>query len=147
MYKLRFDLPNLLRTLAHLDERESTTAIFNRCMQEAHNMNGEVAEFTALYAECHPILAKAREREDSTSMDTAINSAAAPQQQPSIQPSNTGNNSALATQQSIQNFMQSGNPPPQQQQAQPQPQQQQSQEQQQQPLMFDNDPSMNFIQL
>jgi hypothetical protein len=130
MYKLRLELPNLLRTLAHLDERESTTAVFNRCMQEAHNLNSEVAEFSALYAECSDILQKAREQEGSDAVN-AIGSAAAPQ--PLQQPPNSSTpnpNPALATQQSIQNLMQSG-----------------AGGTQDQPITFDNDPSMNFIQL
>ncbi|CAN6616515.1 hypothetical protein TRVA0_006S03004 [Trichomonascus vanleenenianus] len=47
--RLRFDLPNVLRGLAHIDERQAPNAVFAKVVQDIHAMGGDIEQFNEMY--------------------------------------------------------------------------------------------------
>lgn len=88
---MRFDLPNLLRDLAQLDERESTGVIFNRISKGAHALNDETNDIIALYKECAPYLALKSEEGSNDANNMNANMATGASNMNSNMNANSGN--------------------------------------------------------
>lgn len=107
LHKLRFELPNMLRTLAHIDARETAQQIFNKSVEGAKTFTTDLEDFITSYESAHDVLDLGKRKQSSGSNNEARSEI--PSQNATVsKPPSESSSGSLAAQKSIQSIMQSG---------------------------------------